>query len=197
MQIALVGATGRIGRAIAQEAAERGHAVVPVSRPLDVFNPQAMAGAIQGCQALVSAFGVPAGAPLDQLPRLTGVLVQAARHADLRRVITVGGAGMLWVSPGLRLGDTPDFPQALQPKVAAHADAVEVLTAADDLDWTCVVPPAQIGPGLRSGRYRTAVGVLVRTADGRSAISFADFAVALLDAVEQSTHLRQVLAVGD
>jgi putative NADH-flavin reductase len=209
VKIALIGATGRIGGHLLREARERGHDVLALVRPgvatagspvpthsVDIFQPAELAEALRGQNAVVSAYGVPTDALLHLLPAAAAAIVRAARLAGVRRVVTVGGAGMLHVSPGIRLADTPDFPAALQPKVVAHEQAVAALREATDLDRTCVAPAAQIGPGGRSGRYRVAVGALVRDAQGRSAISFEDFAIALLDELEQARHLREVIGVG-
>lgn len=195
MQFALVGSTGRIGSRLRVEAQARGHAVRPLLRgEVDLFDPHAVARALRGQDALVSAYGAPADAP-QQLPEFTRVLVQAAALAGVQRVITVGGAGGLAVNPGRRLADTPDFPAALQVKVAAHEDAVAVL-AASGLAWTCMAPAAQIGPGERSGHYRLAVGTLVRDVQGRSVISYEDFACAVVDELEAGRHLLQLVGTG-
>lgn len=209
MKIAIIGATGKVGHPISQEALERGHEVIALVRPkvsgasalamptctVDIFDPVNLARAVLGFDAIASAYGAPADA-LHLLAALAGSLVSAARQAGLRRVVVVGGAGVLDVSPGQRLGDTPGFPEALMPKVTAHADAIAVLRGADDLDWTCVAPAAQIGPGPRTGRYRSAVNALVTDAEGRSSISYSDFACALIDEIEACRPARQVVGVG-
>jgi uncharacterized protein len=198
MRLALIGSTGRIGRHLEAEASLRGHAVTRLRRgELDIFDRPALARALRGHEALVSAYGVPADEPLDLLPRLARVLVDAARLAGGVRIVTIGGAGMLEVAPGMRLGDSPEFPDALKPKVVAHAAAVDALRSAADQAWTCVVPAAQIGPGMRTGRYRLRVGELVRRADGRSTIAYPDFACAVLDELESGRHPQAVLGVGD
>ncbi|MDR3453049.1 MAG: NAD(P)H-binding protein [Rhodoferax sp.] len=210
MKIAIIGAGGKVGRPIAQEAQDRGHEVIALLRPnalgpsalaraagaVDIFDSLDLARAVRGCDAIVSAYGAPAGA-LQLLPAVAASVVSAARQAAVRRVLLVGGAGILEVAPGVRLADTPGFPAALMPKVKAHADAIAVLRRAADLDWTCVAPAAQIGPGARSGRYRTAVDALVADEAGRSCISYGDFACALLDELQACRYPRQLLGVGD
>ncbi len=210
MKIALIGARGRIGRHIAREARERGHEVLALVRPgrapavdgaparvVDIFSVPGLAQAVRGQDAIISAYAAPTDELLHLLPAAVAAITRAALQAGVPRVLTVGGAGMLEVAPGVRLADTPDFPALLLPKVVAHAQAVEVLRAAIGLDWTCVAPAAQVGPGGRTGRYRTAVGALVRDAQGRSAISYEDFALALVDELEGGRHSRQLLAVGN
>lgn len=198
MRIALIGATGRVGRHIAQEAGDRGHCVNALRRgDVEIFDAAALARAVQGHDALVSAYGAPTDALLYLLATAAKSAIRAARLAGIARVLTIGGAGVLEASPGIRLGDTSDFPAALRPKVVAHAAAIDALRASVDVDWTCVVPAARIEAGPRIGRYRTAVDTLVRQSDGRSTISYADFACAVLDELEVPRHSRQVLGVGD
>jgi len=208
MKIVLVGSAGKIGRHLAQEALARGHQTLALLRPggsptasaattraVDVFDGAALAEAVRGQDAIVSAYGAPADAP-HLLPAATLAIVQAAREAGIRRVVTVGGAGGLFVRPGVRLADTEGFPPALLHKVRAHAEAVAVL-ADSGLHWTCIAPAAQIVAGDRTGRYRLAVGALVSDAAGRSPISYPDFACALLDELEADRHLRQLVGTGD
>jgi putative NADH-flavin reductase len=125
MKIALVGGTARVGSRVAREALDRGHAVrCSRRREVDLFDPWAVAQALRGQDVLVSsAYGAPADAP-QLLAQATRSMVQAARAAAVRRIITGGGAGVLAVRPGVRLADTDGFPSTLLPKVKAHAVAV-------------------------------------------------------------------------
>lgn len=156
---------------------------------VDIFDAFALAEALLGADAIVSAYGAPADAP-HLLPAATAAIVQAAQAAGVQRLVTVGGAGGLEIRPGVRLADTAGFPAALLPKVKAHADALVVLVESG-LHWTCVVPAARIVAGERRGRYRLAVGALA----GNS-ISYADFACALLDELEADRHSRRVVGTG-
>jgi uncharacterized protein len=196
MKIALVGSTGRVGRHVAREALDRGHAVHCLLRAqVDLFDPDALAQALHGQKVLISAYGAPADAP-QLLVTTSASLVHAVRKAGVGRLITVGGAGGLAVGLGnTRLADQPGFPAALLPKVKAHEDAVAVL-AASELDWTCVAPAAQIMQGERTGRYRLAVGALVCDTQGRSTISYADFACALVDELEAARHPGRLVGTG-
>jgi uncharacterized protein len=195
MRIALVGSTGRIGSRIACEARARGHHLSEILRAdVDLFDALALAAALRGSDVLVSAYGAPAGEP-EKLPRATRSFVQAAESLELNRVLTVGGCGILAVPEGGRLADTDAFPQALQPKVKAHDEAVAVL-AASRVAWTCVSPPEQIGPGERTGHYRLIPETLVRDAAGASTISYEDFACAVVDELEAASHLRRLVGAG-
>ncbi|WP_439588934.1 NAD(P)-dependent oxidoreductase [Hydrogenophaga sp.] len=198
MRIALIGATGRLGGQIAREAIARGHTVTALRRgAVDIFDVAALTQAVRGHDALVSAYRAPSEDTLHLLAVVARCAIEAARQAGVRRVLTVGGAGVLEVAPGQRLGEQADFPAALRPQVVAHAAAIDELRASKGVDWTCVVPAARIAPGPRSAQYRTAVGKLVQRADGSSTLTDADFACALIDELETGRHPRQVLGVGD
>jgi putative NADH-flavin reductase len=198
MRIALIGASGRLGGEIAREAIARGHTVTALRRgEVDIFDVAALAQAVRGHAALVSAYRAPSEDSLHLLAAVARCATRAAQQAGVSRVLTVGGAGVLEVAPGQRLGDQADFPAALRPQVVAHAAAIAELRACTGVDWTCVVPAARIAPGPRSGHYRTAIDTLVRRADGSSTLTDADFACALIDELETGRHPRQVLGVGD
>ena len=107
------------------------------------------------------------------------------------RVVVVGGAGSLEVAPGVRLVDTPDFPEEWKAEALQHADALEVYRTVDDLDWTLVSPAAFIHPGERTGHYRLGGDQLLTNNDGNSEISAEDYAIAIADVVEEDDHKRQ------
>jgi uncharacterized protein len=211
MRIALFGASGTIGRRIAQEALDRGHTVTAILRHPDgldlrhehltavagdVTDPARVARAVAGHDVVVSAIA-PSG---DQQPQ---ILVQAAHalieglpRAGVKRLVVVNGAGSLEVAPGMHLVDTPDFPAAWRPVSLAHRDTLEVYRAARaDLDWTVLSPAALIQPGERTGTYRTGTDQLLTDAAGQSRISAEDYAVALLDEVETPRFIRQRFTV--
>jgi len=113
------------------------------------------------------------------------------------RLILVGGAASLIV-PGteVQLVDSPDFPVDLRPIALACNEQYDVVRAAADLDWTYVSPPALLEPGERTGRYRQGFDHLMIDAQGNSAISLEDFAIALVDEAERAEHVRQRFTVG-
>jgi putative NADH-flavin reductase len=110
----------------------------------------------------------------------------------VRRVLVVGGAGSLQVAPGLDLVDAPGFPEAWKGVALAHRDALKVWRGpqAAELEWTYVSPAALIEPGERRGSYRTGTDRLVADEQGNSHISAEDFAIALVDEIEQGNHVR-------
>lgn len=207
MKIALAAATGKIGRQIAAQAIARGHDVTAIVRRDTDLPPEldgariviaalddadALVAAVRGHDVLASAYGPQPGAE-SSLADVSDALIAAAREAGIPRVVVVGGAGSLEVAPGVQLVDVPDFPAAYKPVALAHRDALKRYQAADDLAWTFFSPAAEIGPGEARGQFRTQVGALLADADGKSAISYADYAEAFVAELEQARHPRQII----
>lgn len=212
MNIALVGATGQIGRHIAAEALRRGHRLTALLRRppaealselagaelrvVELADGDAFAAAVRGSDVVASAYGpgsLPAEAVTEAIVGLTRTLIAGTRAAGVPRLVVVGGAGSLEVAPGVQLVDTPSFPAAYKPYAIAHREALAVLRAADDLAWTFFAPAAEIGPGERRGAARTGVRALLVSPEGRSQISYADYAIAFVDELERAAHPREVI----
>jgi hypothetical protein len=209
MNVVLIGATGMIGSRILKELLSRGHHVKALMRNpaklapqpnLDVvegniFRAADVAQAAAGADAVISAYGP--GTDRDGAGRLLdameGLMTGLAR-AGVRRVIVVGGAGSLFVAPGLQLVDAPNFPAAWKAIALAHREALELLRKSD-LDWTYLSPAAEIAPGERTGKFRLGEDDLLTDASGHSRISAEDFAIALVDELEQGKHIRKRFTV--
>jgi hypothetical protein len=216
MKIVLYGATGRAGSRILTELLDRGHEVVAVVRNPDTLAPndgltvqqgdlssvEAIAEAIGGAQAVVSAYGPPADKTeqlLDVTKREIAAVQQVSQQASspehAPRLIVVGGAGSLEVAPGVTLESAKDFPAAWKPIAQAHEKALELLRASS-IDWTYLSPSAFFEPGQRTGKFRLGQDQLLTAADGKSSISMEDYAIALVDELEQPQHRRQRFTVG-
>ena len=208
MKIALIGATGNIGREIAREAVRRGHAVTAVVRApgnlaagmpgiavktADLFDADALRAAVAGSDVIASAFGPGANSAPQGVPQATEALMTAARAAGIKRLVVVGGAGSLEIAPGKQLVDSPDFPPAYRDVALAHREAFNRLRQADDLQWTFFAPAAMIGPGEKTGSYRVGRRTLLADASGRSAISYADYADAFVTELESGAHPREII----
>jgi hypothetical protein len=209
MNVVLIGATGMIGSRILKELLSRGHHVKALMRNpakrapqpnLDVvegniFRAADVAQVAAGADAVISAYGP--GTDRDGAGRLLdameGLMTGLAR-AGVRRVIVVGGAGSLFVAPGLQLVDAPNFPAAWKAIALAHREALELLRKSD-LDWTYLSPAAEIAPGERTGKFRLGEDDLLTDASGHSRISAEDFAIALVDELEQGKHIRKRFTV--
>ena len=213
MQVALIGATGFVGSALLDELLLRGHRVVAlarepaklVARPqlqvvqADVSDAQQVQRAVQGTQAVLSAFNAGWGNPqlYGDFVRGASAIVQGLKAAGVARYLVVGGAGSLWVAPGVQLVDTPDFPAAIHPGAAAARDMLTALRHELALNWTLLSPPVGFYGGSpaqlqgRTGRYRVGGETPLMQPDGSPGdISVQDLAVALVDALEQGSHPR-------
>jgi hypothetical protein len=124
------------------------------------------------------------------------LLIDAVRRAGVGRYLVVGGAGSLEVAPGRLLIDTPEFPDFAREEAGAGKRFLDVLRTVDDLDWTMLSPSALFFAGERTGKFRLGTDALLTAADGKSWISYEDFAVALLDEIEAPKHVRQRFTVG-
>ncbi len=191
MKIVVFGPTGMIGSEAVAELERRGHDVTGVSRAtgVDITDAAAVAEAVRGHDAVVCA--ISARGVDYTLSDVARSLIEGLRSAATARLIVVGGAGSLEVAPGIRLLDTPDFPDAYAAEARQAADALDVFRAVDDLDWTYVSPAAFIHPGERTGSYRLGGDQLLVDAAGKSEISAEDFAIALADLIDSGGHGRE------
>lgn len=216
MHIVLYGATGHIGARILTELLSRRHQVTAVIRNADKLTENAaltvqqgdlsdakqIAEAIAGADAVVSSYGPPPD-HTDQLVGVTRRLIEAvqqvSQHANSSghapRLVMVGGAGSLDVAPGVPLLSTPNFPTEYRKIAEAHARALDLLRISS-IDWTSLSPSALIEPGERTGKFRLGQDTLLTTPDGNSRISMEDFAIALVDELEQPQRRRQRFTVG-
>jgi hypothetical protein len=208
MKLIVYGATGRVGSRLVAEAGRRGHDVVAVSRSQggidavgnwvagDIVDPVAVADLARGADVLVSAVGsgFTSGEPDF------GIYVEASKAIAKAlsklgskgpRIIFVGGAGSLTYGDGTRAVDAPDFPEAVKPEALAQARALEYWRTVADVDWTYVSPAATLEPGKRTGRYQRGDDQLLFDADGKSHLSMEDFAVAIVDEVENKTASKE------
>lgn len=215
MKIAILGATGFVGSKILQEAVSRGHDVLAImrnaekvppytsvtTRELDIRNTDALAEAIRGCDVVVHAFSPPHDGTMEErIARQsegTRSIIKAVKQAGIERLLAVGGAGTSEVAPGVPLLDSYFFPPEYESGARATAVIKDILQNESDLDWAFVSPPNFLEPGTRTGKYRTgADNMIVDMRSGRSYISVADYAVAMLDEIEKPRHHRQRFTVG-
>ena len=210
MKIALIGATGFVGTALVTELLRRGHQVTALARnpakldarpdltaqALDACDPAAVAAAVKGHDAVVSAFnpGWDDPALYDRFMQGSQAIVGGVEQSGVRRLLVVGGAGSLFVAPGVQLVDTPEFASHVPPNVVPGAraarDALAAMRGNTTLDWTFLSPPALLAPGERTGRYRVGGEELLMAGAGPAGISVADLAVALVDEIETPRHVR-------
>ena len=205
MKIAIIGATGFVGRGILSESLDRGHDVTAVvtnpdrlpTHPKltpakgDAADIETLEPLIAGHDVVISAFNPGKDA------RGTGArsIVEAVKRSGVERLLVVGGAGSLEVAPGRRLVDQPDFPAEWKEGSLKTAAVLDDLRGETTLNWTFLCPAAMLAPGERTGRYRVGGDRLLTGPDGQSRISTQDYAVAMLDEVEKPRHPRARFSV--
>jgi len=206
MKVVLYGASGMIGSRILSELVSRGHQVTAVVRnPAKITTPgvvvlkgdatdtTSVTETAAGADAAISAYAPPKGdEPI--LSAATYALLDGIAAAGVRRFIMVGGAGSLEAAPGVALVDAPGFPEAYRDIAMAHRDVLPILREASldtDIDWTVLSPAAFIQPGERTGKFRLGKTALIVDDKGESRISAEDYAVALVDELENPQHIRQ------
>lgn len=208
MHVVLYGATGKSGSRILRELLSRGHSVTAVVRAKgrlepeaglsivegDVSSAAAIAGRIQGADAVVSAYAPPVE-DTDQLLAVTQNFLDAAKQAGVPRFVFVGGAGSLEVAPGVTLIDSGHLPAEWLGIATSHSKALE-LAKKSDINWTCFSPAAYFGPGERTGKFRLGADNLISDAQGNSRITMEDFAIALVDELESPKHERARFTAG-
>jgi uncharacterized protein len=200
MKIIVFGANGRQGSRLVKEALDRGHEVTAVVRSEDRagnIDPRAksvVADALDPGQVAEVSGGHDAAlnATRERHADVARALLAGLADAGVPRLVIVGGASSLEVAPGVRLFDTPEFPDEYKPEAASGIESLGVYRAAETpVEWTYVSPGALLEPGERTGRYRTGTEQLLVSDDGRSGISMEDFAVALIDELERPQHPNQ------
>lgn len=206
MKIALIGATGFVGAALLDELLNRGHQVRALQRDVaklaprpglevrsvDVLTADGLAAAFSGVDAVISAFNAGWANPRlhDDFLRGSDRIAEAAREADVR-LLVVGGAGSLYIAPGLQLVDSPAFPAEWKQGALAAREVLNRLRAdTSPLDWTFVSPAIHLEPGERTGRYRLGTESPVMDAEGHSRISVKDLAAAIVAEIE-TPHYRR------
>jgi putative NADH-flavin reductase len=212
MKIALIGATGFIGSAVLQEALDRGHHVTAIQRHPeelpehpgidprrgDVRDEPETAALVAGHDAVISAYSPGRDASDIYQQHIAGyrAIIDGVKQAGVKRLLVVGGAGSLEVAPGLQLVDSPEFPEEWKPGSLATRKVLYLLRDEPELEWTFLSPSGTIAPGERTDEFRLGSDQLLTDADGESRISLEDYAVAMLDELEDPQHIRQRFTVG-
>jgi putative NADH-flavin reductase len=202
MKIALIGATGNAGSRILAELSRRGHSVTAIARhpekvPAlpditaakgDANDVPGLAAILKGHDVVISSLHFTASDPHK--------LMAAVHAAGVERYLVVGGAGSLEVAPGVKLVTTPGFPAQYKAEAEAGGAFLDLLRQEKELNWTFISPSALFIEGERTTKFRLGTDQLLADANGKSWISFADYAIALADEIEKPAHLRQRFTVG-
>lgn len=205
-KIAVVAANGKAGQLIVREAVERGNDVTAfvrsenrtvaenvVVKDIMDLTPKDLVG----FDAVVDAFGAWTPETLPQHSTTLAHLCDILSGTDTR-LLVVGGAGSLYVNPEhtMTVSETPDFPEMFKPLASAMFEALSDLRERDDVRWTYISPAGDFqAEGERTGEYILAGEELTLNDRNESIISYADYAIAMVDEIESGDHIQQRISV--
>lgn len=204
MKIAIIGATGFVGSTILNELTNRNHDITAIVRnpkhttnvkwiTADIFNTSALSEALKGNDVVISAYNPGWTNPNIYEDFLSGSksIQEAVKKSGVKRFITIGGAGSLFVAPNLQAVDTPDFPKEYHAGASAARDYLNILKEEKELDWAFFSPAFEMHQGIttgRTGKYRLGLENPVFNDDQKSILSVEDLAVVIADEVETPKH---------
>ncbi|MFQ6602039.1 NAD(P)-dependent oxidoreductase [Flavobacterium sp. C3NV] len=204
MKIAIIGATGFVGSAILNELASRNQDITAIARTpkdtsnatwksADIFNVDALAEILKGHDAVINAYNPGWTNPniYDDFIAGSKAIQEAVKKSGVKRFITIGGGGSLFVAPGLQAVDTPDFPKEYYAGATAARDYLNILKEEKELDWAFFSPAFEMHQGIttgRTGKYRLGLDNPVFNDEQRSILSVEDLAVVIADEAENAKH---------
>lgn len=204
MKIAIIGATGFVGSAILNELAGRNHEITAIARnpketanakwvAADIFNIDDLAETLKGNDVVVNAYNPGWSNPNIYNDAIAGAkaIQEAVKKSGVKRFITIGGAGSLYLTPRLQLIDTPEFPKEIFDGANAARHYLEIIKEEKDLDWAFFSPAIEMHQGTKTGRtgkYRLGLENPVFNDEQRSILSVEDLAVVIADEVESPKH---------
>ncbi len=213
-EIVLIGASGFVGSAILNEALDRGHKVTAVVRhpekittvhknlivkPRDVSSLETVSEVCKNKEAVISAYNPGWTNPniYEDTLRIYPIILEGVKISGAKRFLITGGAGSLFVSPGLRLMDSGALPEAYLPGVKSLAlFFLETLSNEKYLDWVFFSPAGILEPGLRTAKFRLGKDNLIVNEKGESRISLQDYALAMVDELEKPAHHQERFTIG-
>ncbi|MCD0473185.1 NAD(P)H-binding protein [Flavobacterium sp. EDS] len=204
MKIAIIGATGFVGSTILNELANRNHEITAIARnpkdsanvnwvKADILNTTELASILKGNDVVISAYNAGWTNPnlYDDFIAGSKSIQEAVKQSGVKRFITIGGAGSLFVAPNLQAVDTPDFPKEYYAGASAARDYLNILKEEKDLDWAFFSPAFEMHPGIttgRTGKYRLGLDNPIFDENQRSILSVEDLAVVITDEAETPKH---------
>lgn len=206
MKIALIGATGFVGSNILNELANRNHEITAIARnpkdgevanikwqKADINNIEELATILAGNDVVVSAFNPGWTNPNIFNESISGAkaIQEAVKKSGVKRFITIGGAGSLYIAPNVQLIDTPEFPKEIFDGANAARNYLNIIKEEKDLDWAFFSPAIEMHQGIttgRTGKYRLGLENPVFDENQRSILSGEDLAVVIADEVETPKH---------
>lgn len=212
--VVLIGASGFVGTAILNELLNRGHKVTAIVRDpakvtasnpnlkvvqADVTDTDVLIEASKGKDAVISAYNPGWKNPniYEETLKNYPLIVDSVKKAGVERLLIVGGAGTLFYAPGKMVMDADDVPAKLLPGIKSLGEFyLNTLRKENDIDWIFLSPAANMTPGERTGKFRIGKDDLVVDVNGDSNISVEDYAVAMVDELEQKKYHKERFTIG-
>ena len=212
--VVLIGASGFVGTAILNELLNRGHKVTAIVRDpakvtasnpnlkviqADVTDTDVLIEASKGKDAVISAYNPGWKNPniYEETLKNYPLIVDSVKKAGVERLLIVGGAGTLFYAPGKMVMDADDVPAKLLHGIKSLGEFyLNTLRKENDIDWIFLSPAANMTPGERTGKFRIGKDDLVVDVNGDSNISVEDYAVAMVDELEQKHHHKERFTIG-
>jgi len=212
--VTLIGASGFVGTAILNELLARGHRVTAVVRnpgkigiespsltvvQADVTDTSVLVAACKGRDAVISAYNPGWTNPniYEETLRNYPLILEAVRQSGVRRLLCVGGAGTLFCAPGLRVVDSGVIPDAIMGGVRSLGEFyLNTLMNEKEIDWIFFSPAGTLEPGKKTGKFRLGKDDLIVDENGNSHISVEDYAVAMVDELENPKHHYERFTIG-
>lgn len=212
--VVLIGASGFVGTAILNELLNRGHKVTAIVRDpakvtasnpnlkvvqADVTDTDVLIEASKGKDAVISAYNPGWKNPniYEETLKNYPLIVDSVKKAGVERLLIVGGAGTLFYAPGKMVMDADDVPAKLLPGIKSLGEFyLNTLRKENDIDWIFLSPAANMTPRERTGKFRIGKDNLVVDVNGDSNISVEDYAVAMVDELEQKHHHKERFTIG-
>ena len=201
-KVVLIGASGFVGSALLNETLNRGFEVTAVVRhpeKIKIENENLkvtkadVSSLEEGADAVISAFNPGWNNPdiYDETIKVYLTIIDGVKKAGVNRFLMVGGAGSLFIAPGLRLMDSGEVPENLLPGVKALGEFyLKFLTKEKEVDWVFFSPAADMKSGVRTGRD------MIVDIVGNSHISVEDYAAAMIDELEHPQHHQERFTIG-
>lgn len=213
-KIVLIGASGFAGSAILNEALNRGIKVtaivrnpenVKISNPdliivkADISDVDKVAEISKGADAVISAFNPGWTNPdiYEETLKVYPLILEGVKKAGVKRLLIVGGAGTLFVAPGLRVVDSGAIPAEIMGAVKSLGEFyLNTLMNEKEINWVFFSPAGSLEPGVRTGKYRLGKDDLIVNDKGESKISIQDYAKAMVDELEIPQHYQERFTIG-
>ncbi|MGL5272601.1 MAG: NAD(P)-dependent oxidoreductase [Phocaeicola sp.] len=213
-KVTIIGASGFVGSAILNEALSRGYEVRAIVRnpekvtvtnsqlevvKADITDENNLVDLLCGEEKLISAYNPGWANPniYDETLKGYPIILNAAKRADVKRLLIVGGAGTLFVAPNLRVVDSGAIPAEIMGGVKSLGEFyLNTLMSEKEIDWVFFSPAGNLAPGERTGNYRLGKDDLILDAQGASNISVEDYAKAMIDELEAPAHHYERFTIG-